>query len=218
MTTGPAKRRRWTLRFSLRSLLLATLILGCGFGWLAAELQRAKRQKDAVAHIRGVRGHATYAHQLDPERDWPGARLLRAACGNDFLGHVHRVSIHHARDQDLDYLSSLSRLRDLRLNSRHITDVGLSHLRGLNNLERLDLSCEQVTDQGLQHIGGLERLETLDLYGTQVSDAGLLQLRGLTRLRALKVRHTHVTSAGVASLRELLPDCKVSGVELSDQT
>lgn len=222
MTTRPPERRRWKVRFSLRSLLVATLVFGCGLGWSVSEMRRAKRQQEAVAHIRSVRGHATYDYQINAagesrtNRHPPGPAFFRSLVGDDFLCHVQRVSIHHARDRDLQAVGQLSQLNDLRLNTRYVTDEGVSHLRGLRNLEHLDLWCNQVTDQGLQHISDLERLATLSIYGTQVSDAGLVHLRGLKNLRVLKVRDTQVTAAGAASLEELLPDCEISGVEGSD--
>jgi hypothetical protein len=187
-------------------------VLGCGVGWFLTEMQRAKIQQDAVAHIRNVRGHATYDYQINRADLWFGAKPLRSLMGNDFLCYVHTVSIHDARDRDLESLPSLSRLNDLRLNSRQVTDEGLPHLRYLSNLKRLDLWCEQVTDQGLQHIGGLKKLESLDLLRTQVTDAGLARLGGLTNLRLLKLRNTKVTSAGLIRLQELLPDCQILGV------
>jgi hypothetical protein len=53
------------MRFSLRSLLVATLIFACGLGWYVSETRRAIRQQNAVAHIRDVGGHASYEHRRE---------------------------------------------------------------------------------------------------------------------------------------------------------
>ena len=204
-------RRRLKIRFSLRGLLLAVLVLGCGLGWFVSELRQAKQRGEAVANIRNARGHATYDYQVHPEADWMVPRMLRAWIGEGFLSDVEKVSIHNSRDRDLESVRCLKRVNDLRLNSRYVTDAGLSCLDELENLERLDLWCNQVTDDGLRHIRGLRKLSVLDLYGTQITDAGLLDLRCLTSLRVLKVRDTQVTSAGVARLRVVLPNCEVLG-------
>jgi hypothetical protein len=212
------------VHFSLRTLLVAMLILGCGFGWFTRETRRAKRQQEAVTHFRGLRGHASYDYQVTSEGEWSGKtnppwpKFLRDLVGDDFLCHIKRVSLHSlfAGDDDFQALSSFPRLTDLRVNVRFVTDEGLSHLKGLKELKHLDLECKLVTDQGMQYLSGLESLTELNLYGTQVTDAGLVDLHGLTNLRVLKVRGTRVTSAGAARLNRVLPNCDVRGVEASD--
>jgi hypothetical protein len=216
MNARAVYRRRLKIRFSLRGLLLAVLLLGCGLGWLVSELRQAKQRRETVSKIRNVRGHATYDYQVHPEADWILPRLLRAWIGEGFLSRVEKVSIHNARDGDLESVRNLRSLNDLRLNSRYVTDAGLSCLGALESLERLDLWCSQVTDDGLRHIRGLRKLSVLDLYGTRITDAGLLDLQCMTNLRVLKVRDTQVTSAGVTRLRAALPNCDVVGHESID--
>ena len=46
----PKPRRRW-LQFSLRRLLVAMLVFGCGLGWFAHEVQLARQQREAVTAI-----------------------------------------------------------------------------------------------------------------------------------------------------------------------
>lgn len=215
MVTKSRHRTRW--RITLRGLLLVMLVFGCGFGWLARELQRAREQRVAVDHIRSVRGHAIYEDEVDQGVRTLLARPLGHVAGRDLFWDVRLVSIHLAHDADLEHVAHLSGLRDLRLNSQHVTDEGLAHLEVLEDLERLYLWCDQVTDEGLESVAHLENLETLDLGGTQVTDDGLLQLRNLPRLRVLKVRNAQVTAAGARRLQALRPECEVLGAAPADQ-
>ena len=48
----PVKAKRRWLQFSLRTLMVLMLVLGCGFGWFARKLQQARMQREAVAAIK----------------------------------------------------------------------------------------------------------------------------------------------------------------------
>ena len=54
-----------------------------------------------------------------------------------------------------------------------ISDDNLKYLSGLTKLENLILHYTQVSDDGLKQLSGLTRLKLLWLKGTQVSDTGL---------------------------------------------
>lgn len=54
-----------------------------------------------------------------------------------------------ATDGTLYRVSSLTDLKELRLNGTQVTDTGLAHLQGLKKLERLSLHSTHVTDTGV---------------------------------------------------------------------
>jgi hypothetical protein len=54
-----------------------------------------------------------------------------------------------ATDSTLYRLSSLTDLKELRLNGTQVTDGGLKHLQALSKLERLSLNSTRVTDTGV---------------------------------------------------------------------
>ena len=54
-STTPKPRRRW-LQFSLRTLMVLMLVLGCGFGWLAYEIKMVREQREAVTAIEKLGG------------------------------------------------------------------------------------------------------------------------------------------------------------------
>ena len=153
---APDQCRRWKARFSLRSLLVATLIFACGLGWYVSETRRAMRRQKAVAHIRSVGGHATYERQREAKGNLKSilqrlqSSIVGTNVGVDFLNDVYKVSIHHAHDVDLEVIRDLSRLKDLRLNSRHVTDNGVRHLHRLKKLEFLHLWYEHFVQRFLK--------------------------------------------------------------------
>jgi hypothetical protein len=61
-STAPKPRRRWW-QFSLRTLMVAMLVLGVLFGLFAIRLERARRQAAAVATIRSVGGEVFYDYE-----------------------------------------------------------------------------------------------------------------------------------------------------------
>ena len=55
----PQHRRRW-YQFSLRTLLVAMVVLGVGFAWVGLEVKRASDQREAVQAIRSVGGKVEF--------------------------------------------------------------------------------------------------------------------------------------------------------------
>ena len=56
--TTPKPRRRW-LQFSLRTLMVLMLVLGCGLSWLAREVQQARAQREAAKAIGKLGGRVS---------------------------------------------------------------------------------------------------------------------------------------------------------------
>ena len=75
-------------------------------------------------------------------------------------------------DDGLRFLSDMTTLEVLNLDSRDIGDQGLHHLRNLRNLKSLDLFSGRVTDLGCAHISKIESLESLELCGGGIGDLG----------------------------------------------
>jgi hypothetical protein len=232
-TTTPKPRRRW-LQYSLRTLLVLMLVLGCGLGWFAHKVQRARAQRKAAAAIKAVGGRLLYAPVsgagVRTAVAWVG-KLLDEELSGDVIGgdlaetlitdaglehlwgltQLRALSLAGAQvtDAGLGHLRGLTQLRELYLANTPVSDAGLVHLRGLRQLVVLYLDNTHVTDAGLEHLRGLTELQTLGLNNTQVSDAGLVHLRGLTQPSWLDLSSTQVTGAGVAELQKALPNCKL---------
>ncbi len=137
-----------------------------------------------------------------------GGRVSR----ND-AGKITRVDLTFAwiTGADLEKLSRLPQLEEIRLAHTWITDVGLEHLRPLQNVRRLDLYyAEYVSDAGIAHIKDWRRLEYLNLRGTKSFGSTLPRspIWGwpswrLSKLERLDLSQTPITARGVSALRKL---------------
>ena len=145
----PKPKRRW-YQFSLRSLLVLTLIVAIGMSWLAVRLRQAQNQRKAVIELQKL--GATVEYQ-ETEGGLSNA-LLRNLVGDEALPVV-----------EIDLLGT------------QVTDAGLVHLKGLSSLNWLDLDGTQLTDAGLIDLKGLSSLERLDLHQTQVTEGGVQELQ-----------------------------------------
>jgi len=210
-------RLRW-FQYSLSTLLLAVLLVSIGMSWVAVRMQRARREREAVAAIVKLGGQVRYDYQVPqsgnplPGAGPPGPAWLRKLLGENFFVTVVGVHLENSSctDADLEYLAVLTQLRSLELDGTRVTDAGLERLTGLTRLQELGLDGTLVTGAGLKHIEGLTQLQLLDLGGTRVTDAGLEHLKGLTQLQTLDLSQTEVTVAawkhvkGLTRLRRLI--------------
>ena len=183
--------RRWC-QFSLRTLLLVTLVIAV---WLGRHCYNARRQEDSVAAVMGFGGWVCYDYQLtdgkfDPKAESWVPASLRSELGVDFFHSVVEVNLVYSRETG--HRTETAQRR---------TDEALSHLEGFPHLERLFLCQTQVTDEGLKHVGRLRRLEILYMWDARrVSDAGIAHLENLKNLREV---HCSKSRIGDESLRVL---------------
>jgi hypothetical protein len=228
-------KRRWA-QFSLASMFVVVTLLCV---WLSVVVNRAHRQRDAVATIEALGGSVDYVESDQEEPDETASDafpkpFLRRWLPRDYFDEVRVVQLTGTQvtDADLAHLHGLTGLQALTLSSTRVTDIGLAHLHGLTGLQVLNLDGSHVTDAGLAHLNGLMGLEELhlgyvtdaglaqlrgltglrrlNLIGSQVTDAGLAHLQGLTGLERLDVEATQVTYAGLVQFRQALPNCKAT--------
>jgi hypothetical protein len=139
----------WRFQFSLRSLLVATVVVAIPFSWLAVEMKRAREQREVVEAIRKL-GGVGYFHELyTPFPEMPGPVWLQKCLGTDFFADVFQVALHGTQvtDATLEHISGLTRLQFLFIDDTEVTDAGLVHLHGLRQLKILVLHHTQVTGQ-----------------------------------------------------------------------
>ena len=204
---------RWRFQFSLKSMLLFTLIVAILCSWFAVRVRQAKRQEAAIAAIEGLGGEIRYhgddyfRNSFEDEKQVVSHEPSRIVIhSRRFFGHDFLSPVDAARSVPgaaLVHLKGLSNLKYLDIRYAPATDSNLIHLSELTNLRGLDLSHAGVTDAGLVHLGGLTNLELLDLGDTEVTDSGLAHLGGLTNLEELDLRDTGVTDAGLLHLEGL---------------
>jgi len=207
-------RRRF--QFSFRSLLLFVVVVSVPLGWFAWEMQRARKQTEAVARITELGGEVDYDYQpmtnpLETLFEPPPApqpttpTWLRKLLGDDFFGDVVCVTASSPNfgDEELEHVNGLTKLEGINLPGSQVTNAGLEHVKGLSKLKFLSLDGTQITDAGLEHLKGLTTLKHLYLSDTPVSDAGLDHLTRLTELETLVLQATQVTDAGLEHVSRL---------------
>ena len=205
------RTRRW-LKVSLRTFLLAITVLCV---WLGFIVNRANKQKQAVAWIRENGGWVYYDFEWNDQTrtvkhaEPSGADWLRDWIGIDYFADVSFVYVVWYKTDDIAPLSPLTDLRGLRLNATRVTD--LSPLCKMTKLQSLDITNMQVSDlspltamtdmrdinfrgtmiSDLSPLAGMQALQRLDLHDTSVSD--ISPLTGMTKLRSLDLGGTYVS-------------------------
>jgi hypothetical protein len=229
---APKRKRRW-FQFSLRSLLIFTMVCAVAGGWLGTRMEQKRKEREAVEAIVQLKGRAFYDYQREPPGPidalgWRengvepvGPDWLRKLLGENFFSEVDAVFFDDApvTDAGLVNLKALTHLHDLTLWSPNVTDAGLVNLRGLTQLQRLDLSGTQVTDAGLVNLKQLTKLQALILgSNANVTDTGLESLTELAQLQTLHLGETNVTDAGLVNLKRLtaLQDLDFSRTKVTD--
>ncbi len=146
-------------QFGIRSLLVLVLAVALPCAWLAAERDRARRQTELVAWIKGLGGFVQYDWNFTPDylsasAQPPPPTWLRTTLGDDYFFEIEGVQLNHTNvaDADLERLGRLPRVRLLEFTSTTIGDAGLDHLTGLSQLHWLWLNWSHVTDEGINRL------------------------------------------------------------------
>lgn len=203
-------KHRW-FQFSLRTLLIAILVLSLPLSWFAVKMERAGRQKELTERIEQLWGFVIFDWEESGAPTPPYPAWLRGFLGDHFFCNVSGVIFvdRDFGDEEAACLKELRNLKRLELHYTGITDAGFEHIEGLAKLEVLRLKGTKISDAGLEHVKGLTNLVHLELVYTENTDAGLDHLKGLSRLKYLWICQVNVTSAGVKKLQEALPDCDI---------
>jgi Leucine rich repeat len=200
----PKRKRRW-FQFSLRTLMIFTVICAIGAGRLGQRIEQKRKERAAVEAIAKLGGNVEYDYETVKGATPPGLKFLRDWLGENFFTEVATVQI-HAHDTGLDWLIPI---KEVTLKDSHFTETGLARLKSLPGLRSLSLSGNRITDKELARLNGLAKLKSLSLAGADIGDAGLAKLKSLSELESLNVRKTRVTDAGVKDLQKALPNCKI---------
>ncbi len=189
-------RLRKLLQFRLGTLLMAVTIIAV---WLGMLVNKANRQKRAIAAIDAAQGVIHFDYQFDvngqrhPNAEPPGPKSLRRLLGDEYFRKVVTV----------DFSTDFSgRRKELGLSK--IDDEGLRLFRSLPDVETLELGHNRaITDEGLAHLRNLNKLQTLYLYDCNITGAGLRRLDKLSNLGCIDLRGTPITRDGVVALATL---------------
>lgn len=218
------KRFHWLRpQISLRSSLIALMVVGFILGWIGNRLRLKQRERAAANHLVG-RHHG--APMTGPATPWPISSVL----GDDFAQHVRSIQMWNFQPDsvacalDLPYLeevhidedevfksgkltekhfSSLrghQRIRDLYINAP-FDDSLLSHFRA-PHIRRLVLYQTRMTGSGLRLLSP-KQLETLTLFRSPINDVGMSELTRFDKLQNLLIQGTDITDQGMHHLKKL---------------
>jgi len=181
-------------QFSLRSLLLVTLIVAMGLSLFASRLKTLHAQQRIVERLREVDAYAGRR----------GGTIISVTFMSDVHGPIS--------DEHLLMLKSLPHLEqvDFQTKSASITARQVALLEGLPIKSLKVRDSTHLTDDDLAHLVGLTSLETLHLEDRQITDEGLKPLEKLSNLKQLHLTYgPGVTPAGVERLKQALPRTQV---------
>jgi hypothetical protein len=120
-------KRRWA-QFSLASMFVVVTVLCV---WLLVVVNRAHRQRDAVAAIEALGGRVVYTQPGQGASEAIPKPFLRRWLPRDYFNDVREVILAGTQvtETGLAHLQRLTRLRSLSLDGTHVTDTGVSKLR-----------------------------------------------------------------------------------------
>ena len=193
--TETKPKRRW-YQFSLRFLLLATVVAAFLANLCVKQIVHANRIRRAVAELSKFGAIVEHDYEIkdDPSatggfrilvnQSPPGPEWLRSIIGDEYFVEI----------------------ADVILNDK---TGGLEVLDDLPNLRALSVERSKVTDKELVKVKSLSKLTAIWLDNTSISDEGLKQLAGLKHLQVVAAPNTRITEAGAKALREALPNVRI---------
>ena len=140
-------KRRW-FQFSLRTLMIFTLICAVASAWLGIKIDQKRKEREAVAAIGKLGGKVAYDYDWIIGGKPPGPDWLRHLFGENIFSEVVEVDLlaaSNVTDAELEHLKALTHLQSLNLTGARITDAGLANVERLTELQTL------VLDQNQRH-------------------------------------------------------------------
>jgi hypothetical protein len=167
-------------QFSLRALLVVTLVAAISCDKLRTKIEEKRREREIIKTVEGRFGWVAYEWELargsnPPKAEPPGWWLFRKIVGDDFFA---AVTILYADSR--------------------VADADLATIAMLPDLEEVWLCFPPVSFN-------LKNPET----NARLTDAGLRHLKQLPKLTSIHIFCTAVTDAGIADLRQALPNCRI---------
>ena len=135
-------------RYSLRTLLIATSLLGVLLAWVANEVRQRRHEQQLEAMC--IRLGATMSYTKGDH-----GRIT----GVDFSNY------NDLNDEHLKRLAGLSRLRVLHLQLTKVSERGLAALEDFPALRELHVNAEQLSPDGVRHLKRMPSLRELRVWG-----------------------------------------------------
>jgi hypothetical protein len=210
-TEPPKLKRRW-FQFSLRTLLIFTLVVAIACAWLGSKIEKKRKEREAVEAILKAGGIVVYDYQkpsmisgrtFKPVEEPYGPEFLRNFLGENFFSEVYAVQHSNTTlpDEELEFLERFPHMEDLNLSGCQMSVAGAARLGRLAAIRSLCLGGASPIN--FDQIKELKLLETLSLSGANVSDADLVGIKQLSQLKTLFLSQTNVTDNCLEELKGL---------------
>lgn len=180
------------LRFSLRALLVIVTIGSIALGIV---VNRAERQRKAVAWVKEHYGSVRYAHvgpygksgeKAGTADELPAPRWLIDVLGEHYFFQPNWVGIHGVTPEtDLSPLANLPGLKSVSLGGGHVTAAHLRQLSAIPSLTELSLSGRTLDADALQELRAAAQLKQLSLSELRLNAAATQGAFSLSQLRNL---------------------------------
>lgn len=180
-------KRSFKLRFGLKAIAIAILIVCLPIAWLVNSRGKGVRELEIISNLErpGQQIRPMYEFQLDQWEHFDGTRVsseprwLQGIMGGCVFERLHKVVISDCKLQSLDNLEELAQLEELYVDGANcLTELqNIGHISGLRVLSLSE--CDEIRDFSV--IGRLPRLESLCFHKCQHLEdidwiAGLKQL------------------------------------------
>ena len=196
-------RRRW-FRFSLRTLLVVTLVVGAVMGWVVKERRQSEREHRIAETLKGGTGFVEFLGPYDDRRHPHYQAWWRSALREILGTRASLLKIDDKGLSDLSRFAAFKSLDRLMLEGTQVSD--LTPLADLQKLRAVGLRDTQVRD--LTPLANLRNLRSIGLDGTPVRD--LTPLKGIKNLRWLIMNRTQFTDlaplSGLMNVQEVYLD------------
>jgi hypothetical protein len=213
-------------RFSLRTLLLGTVLIGFVAAWYSAEWNRIQRQRSLMEMLSTNQVSVYWDYQssaganIDLTQPPPGSRIMRALFGDDASAYVdtaYLLNVGEQTDASLALLSNFPKLKTIVVGPG-MTHAGLQHIARNPQLAELAIIDAQVSAEGLAQLKRLGRLKHLALSSNKIGDDELRGVEQLCQLESLRLSATKVTSRGLQHLLNLkeLRELELQGTIVGD--
>lgn len=196
---------RW-FRFSLRTLLVTTIVCALILGRIGDVTYRVRRQRQIVARIEKLGGRCGYSEQYASGADARRPTFFGVIFGTDAIPKVNTVFWKNdaVQDSDLNLLNEFPHLAFLELQGKNVTDDGLNSLQRLKHLRYLTFTETKVTGRGIARLEAASKIEFLMFEGSTTGDSTLDGIGQLSNLRTLWLKSKSViTEAGFLNLKDL---------------
>lgn len=190
------------LQYSVRTLLLTTVLVAAGLSWFTMAFLQTYRQESALVEEVARTGGKIYSTSRKPEWLWE-------LFGNEVARSTTSLILTDSQvtDSQIAQLVTLENLGGLYLDRTAISNEALVCLSGMRGLIALSLRRTKVSE--LPSLSHMKNLADLDVAFTNIS---MVELTGLDSLQSLNLRATQI---GDECLKQLPPLAELTSLDIA---